>query len=171
MVLCLKRKIYSKNRRMSDLTFHLALRGEPLGSPTYLISLLTAPWQIVFTKQSVMLSPNPDDDSLKVQYLYDIPVDSISNTILNIISYFPIYVYIMIYPGHYRHFLYCLLVKSIFYFFLNFMFYQLLRVQLHSCSSTQSWGSVLPSIVETRDQNSWGCPLLFSNRNLGSFCA
>ena len=33
------------------------------------------------------------------------------------------------------------------------MFYQLLRVQ-HSCSSTQSWGSVLPSIVETRDQNS-----------------
>ena len=27
------------------------------------------------------------------------------------------------------------------------MFYQLLRVQ-HSCSSTQSWGSVLPSIVE-----------------------
>ena len=32
------------------------------------------------------------------------------------------------------------------------MFYQLLRVQLHSCSSTQSWGSVLPSIVETRDQ-------------------
>ena len=50
------------------------------------------------------------------------------------------------------------------------MFYQLLRVQ-HSCSSTQSWGSVLPSIVETRDQNSRGCPLLFSNRNLGSFCA
>ena len=52
----------------------------------------------------------------------------------------------------------------------NCMFYQLLRVQ-HSCSFTQSWGSVLPSIVETRDQNSWGCPLLFSNRNLGSFCA
>ena len=49
------------------------------------------------------------------------------------------------------------------------MFYQLLRVQ-HSCSSTQSWGSVLPSIVEMRDQNSRGCPLLFSNRNLGSFC-
>ena len=49
------------------------------------------------------------------------------------------------------------------------MFYQLLRVQ-HSCSSTQSWGSVLPSIVETRDENSRGCPLLFSNRNLGSFC-
>ena len=44
-----------------------------------------------------------------------------------------------------------------FFFFLNCMFYQLLRVQ-HSCSSTQSWGSVLPSI-------------LFSNRNLGSFCA
>ena len=35
----------------------------------------------------------------------------------------------------------------------------------------QSWGSELPSIVETRDQNSWCCPLLFSNRNLGSFCA
>ena len=50
------------------------------------------------------------------------------------------------------------------------MFYQLLRV-LHSSSSTQSWGSVLPSIVETRDQNSRGCPLLFSKRNLGSFCA
>ena len=41
--------------------------------------------------------------------------------------------------------------------FFNCMFYQLLRVQ-HSCSSTQSWGSVLPSIVETRDQNSRGCP-------------
>ena len=48
------------------------------------------------------------------------------------------------------------------------MFYQLLRVQ-HSRSSTQSWGSVLPSIVETRGQDSRGCPLLFSNRNLGSF--
>ena len=57
-----------------------------------------------------------------------------------------------------------------FFFFFNCMFYQLLRVQ-HICSSTQSWGSVLPSIVETRDQNSRGCPLLFSNRNLGSFCA
>ena len=55
--------------------------------------------------------------------------------------------------------------------FYNCMFNQLLHVQLHSCSSTQSLGSVLPSIVETRDQNSWGCPLLFSNRNLGSFCA
>ena len=50
------------------------------------------------------------------------------------------------------------------------MFYQLLRV-LHSYSSTQSRGSVLPSIVETRDQNSQGCPLLFLIRNLGSFCA
>ena len=48
------------------------------------------------------------------------------------------------------------------------MFYQLLCVQ-HSCSSTQSWGSVLPSIVEMRDRNSWGCPLLFSNRTLGFF--
>ena len=57
-----------------------------------------------------------------------------------------------------------------FFSFLMCMFYQLLCVQ-HSCSSTQSWGSVLPSIVETRNQNSWGCPLLFSNRNLGSFCA
>ena len=52
----------------------------------------------------------------------------------------------------------------------NCMFYQLLRVQ-HSCSSTQPWGSSLPSIVETKDQNSRGCPLLFSNRNLGSFSA
>ena len=34
--------------------------------------------------------------------------------------------------------------------FFNCMFYQLLRVQ-HSCSSSQSWGSVLPSIVETRE--------------------
>ena len=52
------------------------------------------------------------------------------------------------------------------------LFFQLyvLPVQ-HSYCSTQSWGSVLPSIVETRDQNSQGCPLLFSNRNLGSFCA
>ena len=39
------------------------------------------------------------------------------------------------------------------------------------CSSTQSWGSVLSSIVETRDQNSRGCPLLFANMNLGSVCA
>ena len=37
-------------------------------------------------------------------------------------------------------------------FFFNWMFYQLLRVQ-HSSSSTQSWGSVLPSFVEARDQN------------------
>ena len=59
---------------------------------------------------------------------------------------------------------------GIFFFFFNCMFYQILRVQ-HTCSSTQSWGSVLPSIIETRDQNSQGCPLLFSNRNLGSFCA
>ena len=50
------------------------------------------------------------------------------------------------------------------------MFYQFLCVP-HSRSSTQSWGGVLPYIVETRDQNSRGCPLLFSNRNLGSFCA
>ena len=48
------------------------------------------------------------------------------------------------------------------------LFYHFLRVP-HSSSSTESWGSVLPSIVETRDQNSRGCPLLFSNRNLGSF--
>ena len=55
-------------------------------------------------------------------------------------------------------------------YYLLCMFYQFLCV-LHSRSSTQSWGSVLPSIVETRDQNSRGCPLLFPNRNLGSFCA
>ena len=54
------------------------------------------------------------------------------------------------------------------YNFFNCMFYQLHCVP-HSSSSTQSWGSVLPSIVETRDQNSRGCPLLFPNRNLGSF--
>ena len=60
--------------------------------------------------------------------------------------------------------------QPFFFFFSNWMFYQLRHVQ-HSCSSTQSWGSVLPSIVETRNQNSRGCPLLFSNRNLGSCCA
>ena len=54
------------------------------------------------------------------------------------------------------------------FLFFNCMFYQLLRVQ-YSCPSTQSLGSVLPSIVETRDQNSRGCPLLFLNNNLGSF--
>ena len=56
-----------------------------------------------------------------------------------------------------------------FCFILIVCFCQLLRVQ-HSCSSTQSWRSVLPSIVETRDQNSCVYPLLFSDRNLGSFC-
>ena len=59
---------------------------------------------------------------------------------------------------------------TIMYFFFTCMFYQLHGVQ-HSCSSTQSWGNVLQSIVETRDQNSRGCPLLFSNMILGSFCA
>ena len=62
-------------------------------------------------------------------------------------------------------------IVRFFKFFLNFgMFYQFLCVPHHR-SSTQSWGSVLPSIVEKRDQNSQGCPLLFSNSNLGSFCA
>ena len=56
------------------------------------------------------------------------------------------------------------------FFFIICMFYQVLGVP-HSSSSTPTWGSVLPSIVETRDQNSRGCTLLFSNRNLGSFCA
>ena len=40
------------------------------------------------------------------------------------------------------------------------MFYQLLSVQ-HICSSTQFWGSVLPSIVEMRDQNSRGATFSF----------
>ena len=53
---------------------------------------------------------------------------------------------------------------------LNCMFYQLLSVQ-HIAVFHTVWGSVPPSIVETRDQNSRGCPLLFLNRNLGSFCA
>ena len=56
--------------------------------------------------------------------------------------------------------------KALSHIFFNCMFYQLLRVQ-RSCSSTQSWGSVPPSIVQTRDQNS----RLFLNRTLGSFCA
>ena len=45
-------------------------------------------------------------------------------------------------------------------FFFNCMFYHILCVQ-HSCSSTQSWGSVLPCFVETRDQNSLGFPFSF----------
>ena len=56
------------------------------------------------------------------------------------------------------------------FFISNFMFYQLLHVR-YSCCSTQSWSSVLPSIVETRDEISGGCPLLFLHRNLGSVCA
>ena len=52
-------------------------------------------------------------------------------------------------------------------FFFTCLFYQLLGVQ-HSCSSTQSWGSVLPSIVQTGDQHSW-VALLFLKRNLGIF--
>ena len=39
------------------------------------------------------------------------------------------------------------------YFISNCTFYQLPVVQ-HSCLSTRFWGSVLSSIVETRDQNS-----------------
>ena len=66
----------------------------------------------------------------------------------------------------------CVTKKTPFFIIIFFMcmFYQLLHVQ-HGCSSTQSWGNVVPSIVETRDQNSRGCPILFSNRNLGSFSA
>ena len=58
---------------------------------------------------------------------------------------------------------------TIFFSFFNCMFYQVLGVP-HSSSSTPTWGSVLPSIVETRDQNSRGCPLLFSSRNLIFLC-
>ena len=43
-------------------------------------------------------------------------------------------------------------------FVCNCMFYQLVCV-LQSCPSTQTWSSVLPSIVETRDQNSQGSSL------------
>ena len=52
--------------------------------------------------------------------------------------------------------------------FFIFMFCQLLRVQ-HSCSSIQSWGSVLLLRRETRIPRV--SPFHFSNRNLGSFCA
>ena len=45
------------------------------------------------------------------------------------------------------------------------MFYQFLCVQ-HSRSSTQSWGSVLPSIVETRDQNFQGRLILKGYKEL-----
>ena len=49
----------------------------------------------------------------------------------------------------------CLHIYSL--VFLNCVFYQLLCVQ-QSCSSTESRGSVLLSIVETRDKNYWSCP-------------
>ena len=68
----------------------------------------------------------------------------------------------LVYPGDF--------LVLVFFFFFNCMFYQVLGVP-HSRSSTPTWGSVLPSFVETRDQDSRGCPLLFSNRNLGCFCA
>ena len=58
-----------------------------------------------------------------------------------------------------------IVANFILFFFFNCMFYEYLLVQ-HSCSSIQSRGSELPSIVMTRDQNSRGCPLLFLNRNL-----
>ena len=35
--------------------------------------------------------------------------------------------------------------------------------------STQSWGSILPFIVEMRDQYFCGFSMLFSNRDLGEF--
>ena len=40
----------------------------------------------------------------------------------------------------------------------------------YRCSSTQSWGSVLLSIVETRDKNLRGNPLFLSYKNMGSIC-
>ena len=42
----------------------------------------------------------------------------------------------------------CVFLFLLFCFSFNCMCYQLLCVK-HSCSSTQSWGSVLPSIVNT----------------------
>ena len=60
--------------------------------------------------------------------------------------------------------------NAMFLVFFVFFLYVLPGVP-HGSSSTPTWGSVLSSIVETRDQSSRGCPLLFSNRNLGSFCA
>ena len=53
--------------------------------------------------------------------------------------------------------------RDLYFFYYYYMLYQLLCVQ-QSCSSTQSWGSVLPSIVETKDQNSvnTGIPSLTS---------
>ena len=43
--------------------------------------------------------------------------------------------------------------------FISPIFFILLYVLPVTSSSTQYWGSVLPSIVETIDQNSRGCPL------------
>ena len=74
---------------------------------------------------------------------------------------------VYIQPGSHRAIIYYQLPVVHFFYC---MFYQLLHVQ-HSCSSTQSCGSVVSSIVETRDHNSQGWPLFFSSRNLGSFCA
>ena len=54
-------------------------------------------------------------------------------------------------------FAYRLWIFFFFFFFFFCMFYQVLGVP-KSSSSTPTWGSVLPSIVETRDQNSRGCP-------------
>ena len=39
----------------------------------------------------------------------------------------------------------------------------------NSLSQTTPWGSILPSIIETTDQNTWDCTLLFLNRKLGFF--
>ena len=61
------------------------------------------------------------------------------------------------------------LVILLFLFLLIVCFTILYLYVQHSCSSKQSRCSVLPSIVETMTKISGGCPLLYPNRNLGSF--
>ena len=59
-------------------------------------------------------------------------------------------------------------VDLIFFFFLNcFTSYFVFSIAV----LPHSPGVVYYHLLLRRDQNSRGCPLLFSNRNLGSFCA
>ena len=54
-------------------------------------------------------------------------------------------------------------LRFVFPFFLLYVLPVTLR---YRCSSTQSWGSVLLSIVETRDKNLRGNPLFLSYKRL-----
>ena len=64
--------------------------------------------------------------------------------------------------------------KSFYYFhFSNYFFFQVVYFPSYFMFSTAALPhspGVVYSIAEERDQKSWGCPLLFSKRTLGSFC-